>query len=87
VESAGMLMVESAGIDMVESVVILVESVIIFEESVAIFSPAIVESFAGAAAAAGAGLVSGSDLLQPLSMQAATNAERASVRVIRSLGW
>jgi hypothetical protein len=90
-ESAGIAIVESviifveSAIIMVESIIIFEESIIIFEESAAIFSPAMVESFAGAAAAAGAGADSGWDLLHPVSKQAAVKADTASVRIMRCL--
>jgi hypothetical protein len=61
-ESAGICMPVSAGIFIVVVsagaifvVSIFVVSIIIFELSAAVFPPAIVVSFAGAAAAAGAG--------------------------------
>jgi hypothetical protein len=96
VESAGIDMVESAGIDMlVVSAGIAPESAGMVSAGVAAVvesvegSADMVESCAGAGAAAvegsGAGVVSGSDLLQAPTRQAATNAETASVRVMRSL--
>jgi hypothetical protein len=82
----------SAGIIFVVSIIIFELSIIIFELSIiilelsaAIVPPAIVVSFAGAAAAAGAGSDSGWDLLHPMSMQAAVKAETANARVIRCL--
>jgi hypothetical protein len=79
VESAGICMVESIGMDD-ESVVMLVvsigmvdESVIVesvMAESLAMVAPAVVESVAGAAP------VSGSLLLQAASRHTATSADR-----------
>jgi hypothetical protein len=73
-------LVESAGICMVLSIGIAVSA----GAGAGAAAGAVVGAVAAAGVVSGAGAVSGGDFLQPLSMQAATNAETASARVMRS---
>jgi hypothetical protein len=72
-------LLESAGICMVESTIVLVLSIVI-----AVSAVAVAVAGAGAGAAAGAGAGAGWDFLHPLNIQAAAKAETASARVMRS---